>query len=224
MNQNINLYLDEFQYHEPPFSGNFIVEVVLRVFILIAILITLCLIVFGSLKVFDYTLKVENKKLSQKVIAVRNQYPVKKLDNRLKVKADNIKKNLNNRLILLAYLKNRKETFDLEARNSFARKLMHIAQVREPNSWIEKLTFDGYQVALSGKTLDYSILPDYAKALSASLVQEFRAFRVIPDTESKTWKFKFNTEIEEFENEQTDQNAQGKSIKVEKIFGPVQRE
>lgn len=224
MNQNVNLYLDEFQYHEPPFSGNFIVEVILRVFAIIAILFTLCLVVYGSLKGFNYILKVENKALIQKVIAVREQYPVKNLDTRLEVKAENIKKNLNNRRVLLAYLKNRKETFDLAADSSFAMKLMYIAQVKEPNSWIEKLTFNGHQVALSGKTVDYSILPRYAKALSASLVQEFRAFSVKPDAESSVWAFKFNTEVEAFDNEEIEKEIQRKSIGVEKIFGPVQRE
>jgi hypothetical protein len=222
MPQNINLYLDEFQYHEPPFSGRVIIDIAGKIGILIIFVLAISVAGFGIAYTFLENLNKEYDAVIKQLSEVQVAYPPRQLDAQLQKREAYLRNIVQNRKVLLNYLSQRTDELAVEAKQSYAMKLFKIASVVEDKAWVNQVEFRNKEVALSGMTLDYAVLPAYMTGLSAALAQEFKSFNLKPDKEKPIWRFRFNTDIEEFDDEQSKKEDKGASITVEKVLGRTQ--
>lgn len=223
MSQNVNLYLDEFQYHEPPCSGGTILNIWLITFMFA---LSIVLLLASALGFSQYKKKEYERLLSEQQAElgrVQKAYPPRKVNPALQRQLEFSNSLLENRKVLLRYLETNTNIIPESNPMSFSKRLINIAKVQEEKTWLLSVEMIDQNTSLSGKTLDYVVMPAYVQSLSQSLQREFKSFWIQPsDDDSPYWDFRLNTDVEDFKDEVDEEALEGKSISAEKAFGRLQ--
>lgn len=175
--QQVNLYLDEFKFIEPPFSAAIILIISGYVLVVGAVISLVMGFYFMSEKRAAEVSQTKAVQWSEQLSLAEQQYPAPVVSENLKKKLAGLKSDIQRNNLVLSYLKNRQEEAENQA---FSVLLLALTWVREEGLWLThiKIQNGGRALQLKGKALTSEALPKYIDKLREVEVFADMGFRV----------------------------------------------